>query len=263
MRMRAKVFIATIATMAAACAVAYAARTQADRQALLLADPESLRTDPRFSLIVMDRGPAVYARACASCHGDDGKGSSSRSVPDLTDRKRLYGDGHVAEIERIVLHGIRAGDSRGWKLSSMPAFARQPSQVEAGIGALSPSDIQDVTAYLLSIRRHAGATVGAAMEPTMNRASVERGRSIFAKRGACYDCHGDDARGDSAIGAPDLTDGVWLYGDGSADAIARSIEVGRAGVCPAFSIRMDAADARAVAAFVAGMPARSNQEVRK
>jgi len=246
-RLRNAIGIAVLMSAAAAASLHQIMR-RADRAALLLADPEVLLTDRRLSLIAMRRGRPVYLHACASCHGENGQGDRSRGAPDLTDQEHLYGQGHVAEIERIVLHGIRSGDTRGWHLSSMPAFARRPSEVEAGINPLSPAEVQDVTQYLLSLRQR--QTDGDA---------AKRGRLIFTTRGACYDCHGEDAKGDTAIGGPNLGDDIWLHGDGSAASIAQSIEAGRAGVCPAFGNSMDAGDVRAVAAFVAAMPSQLGQ----
>jgi cytochrome c oxidase cbb3-type subunit 3 len=70
----------------------------------------------------------------------------------------------------------------------------------------------------------------------------------------CYDCHGDDAKGDSAIGAPDLTDADWLWGDGSADSIRAAITHGMAGQCPAWIDRLSPASIRALAVYVHSMP---------
>jgi cytochrome c oxidase cbb3-type subunit 3 len=81
-------------------------------------------------------------------------------------------------------------------------------------------------------------------------AAASRGDSIFHGRGGCYDCHGADAHGDGAIGAANLTDGIWLYGDGSRAAIAESIAHGRAGACPRWIGAMSAGEIRALAVFV-------------
>ena len=79
------------------------------------------------------------------------------------------------------------------------------------------------------------------------------GQNLYQGHGGCWDCHGRDARGDQAIGAPDLTDGKWLRGDGSRRDISRIIREGLRGVSPAFRGRLDPADARAVAAYVASL----------
>jgi cytochrome c oxidase cbb3-type subunit 3 len=252
--------LAVVLASMAAMALLHEINDRADRAALLRADPAALLTDSHLSPIAMRRGQAVYSQTCASCHGESGKGDRSKGIPNLTDRDYLYGQGGVAEIERIVLHGIRSGDARGWNISSMPAFARRPSEVEAGLGPLSPADVRDVTQFLLSLQeRRVGEDpveplMPSLREPAIDGDAANRGRVIFMTRGACYDCHGADAKGDAAIGGPNLSDDIWLYGDGTAASIFRSIERGRAGVCPAFGKSLDPGDARAVAAFVAAMP---------
>jgi cytochrome c oxidase cbb3-type subunit 3 len=78
----------------------------------------------------------------------------------------------------------------------------------------------------------------------------ERGAKIFKGPAGCDDCHGTDAQGDAAIGAPNLTDNVWLYGDGSRKAIFRTIGYGLQGVCPAWFGKLSAASIRETSLFV-------------
>ena len=87
-------------------------------------------------------------------------------------------------------------------------------------------------------------------------AAAERGRLIYAGRGACYDCHSPDARGDSAIGAPNLTDDIWLYG-GTREAIIDTLEHGRGGSCPAWSQRLAARAVRELAVYVHSLSRRA------
>jgi cytochrome c oxidase cbb3-type subunit 3 len=80
--------------------------------------------------------------------------------------------------------------------------------------------------------------------------AAARGAEIFAGKGGCYDCHGNDGSGDSAIGAPDLTDGIWLYGDGSRESVFHSIAYGHQGACPAWINRIEPAAIRALAVYI-------------
>jgi cytochrome c oxidase cbb3-type subunit 3 len=80
--------------------------------------------------------------------------------------------------------------------------------------------------------------------------AAARGADLFAGHGGCYDCHSIDAKGDSAIGAPNLSDAITLYGDGSRDALQMSIAYGRQGVCPAWINRASAASIRELALYV-------------
>lgn len=226
---------------AAALAAAIAARAHATRDRLMRADPRAILGDPALSRAALAIGRDGFAAHCATCHGS-GAGVPLRGVPDLTDQDFLYGTGQVDDIEEIILHGIRSGDPRGRKLASMPAYATARPYVAEPIPPLSPDGVRDVTEFL--IQRH-----GAPVDP----AAADRGARIYAGSGGCWDCHGRDAGGDDAIGAPNLIDDIWLYGGGSRAAIARSIANGRAGISPAFARKLSPSDARAIAVYVASL----------
>ncbi len=232
-----------VAAVAGAVTVTAIARSHTN-EAILRADPVTILAHPDLARAALAWGRKSFVAHCASCHGD-GHGDPARGVPDLTDRDYLYGTGEVAEIEQIVLHGIRSGDPRGWHIAAMPAYARPlPYAAEPAIKPLSPSEIGDVTQYLLK---------GRATDPR----AAARGRAIFAGRGACWDCHEPDGGGNSAVGAPNLNDGVWLYGDGSAAAIAATLARGRAGASPAFARVLSPLEVRSIAIYVASLPGRT------
>lgn len=220
-----------------------ASRRQA---AILRADPERILSDPALRDSAVAAGAPVYRRHCASCHGIAGKGDAGLGVPDLTDDDHLYGSGLVAEIEEIARHGIRSGDRRGWRLASMPAYASARPYKDEPLPALTPSQIEDITQFMLGFQ-------GRATDP----AARARGGTLYQDFAGCWDCHGHNAAGDAGIGAPSLTDDIWLYGHGGHDDIHRSIAGGRAGVSPAFQKHLSAADLRDVAVYVAALqPAR-------
>jgi cytochrome c oxidase cbb3-type subunit 3 len=239
-RIKVTAAILVLALTAGASAV-IAARDQGRRDAIMRADPETILANPELAGLALAAGRAGYAAHCASCHGPDGKAARLRSTPDLTDRARLYGAG-VARTEQIILHGIRSGDPKGWSLAAMPAYATPRPYRAEPIAPLTPAGIRDVTQFVLSL---GGRSADAA--------SAARGAAIFRGPGGCYDCHGDDGRGDEAIGAPNLADDIWLYGDGSAESIARSIASGRAGICPAFARTLTAFQARVIAVYAASL----------
>ena len=91
----------------------------------------------------------------------------------------------------------------------------------AAISPLTPVDIRDVVEFLIKIEGRAA-----------NESAAGRGAAIFLDRGGCFDCHGADAKGDPAVGAPDLTDAIRLTGDGSREALFSAIARGSAGMCP-------------------------------
>lgn len=236
--------IGLAAMIGAALLLAHAVHAAVVRQrsaALMLADPETILADPAMRATALDLGRPLFARHCAACHGVDGRGSRGRGVPDLTDGDHLYGT-LLAEIEQIVLHGIRSGDARGWNFAYMPAYATARPYLPERIDPLKPRDIRDVALYLRSLHGDA-----------LDAAAVARGKAIYSGRGGCWDCHGGDASGDSAIGAPNLVDDVWLYGSGSQAEIARSIAYGRRGMMPAFARTLTPTQAREVAAYAASL----------
>ncbi len=219
----------------------YLAHARTLRARFLVAPADSIPGDAELMRFAMSRGPSAYAAHCASCHGAHLEGDSALAIPNLSDHDWLYGAGRVSEIERVVLYGIRSGNSKGWDLAHMPAFATaRPYDLYAMV-PLSPGDIHDVTTYLLSFR-----------QTQTDSAAVQRGKQIFydTNKGVCNDCHGSDAKGDSAIGAPDLTDAIWLRGDGSRQSIEDTIAHGLAGHCPAWITELPPETVRAVAVSV-------------
>jgi cytochrome c oxidase cbb3-type subunit 3 len=216
-----------------------ALREHALRSALLRATVDDLASDSALVRYAQPRGGQAYARHCASCHGEQLKGDPTRGVPNLTDGDWLYGTGRVSEIERVILYGIRSGNPKGWDLASMPAFATPRPYAAYTMQPLTPREVSDVTAYIAAFQH-----------PPSEPNSVRRGDIVFHRSGLCFDCHGGDARGDPAIGAPDLTDSVWLYGYGSKEDIQRSVSHGLAGTCPAWIGRLDFATIRSIAIYV-------------
>lgn len=213
--------------------------------------PDNVPADPELASYAQSKGEPAYAEHCASCHGPQLQGDRIRNIPDLTDSDWLYGSGRVGEIERIVLYGIRSGNSKGWDLADMPAYSRQEPYRRYKTATLLPREIDDIAAYLLSFQS----------SPT-DPAAVERGKKLFSgsEKGGCWDCHGEDAEGDTAIGAPNLTDNIWLSGDGSPLSIHDSIAFGLAGHCPTWITQLPPATIRAIAVYVhSHQPANADQ----
>jgi cytochrome c oxidase cbb3-type subunit III len=155
-------------------------------------DIVDLSKDPKALAL----GRSLFANNCVACHGSDARGA--RGFPDLTDDDWLHG-GKPEDILQTLTHG-REG--------IMPALAP----------ALGDQGVREVAAYVLSL----SGRVQAADQ-------VAAGKVRFA---LCAACHGADAKGNPTIGAPNLTDDLWLYG-GSEAAVRTSIAEGRHGQMPA------------------------------
>ncbi|MGY2737089.1 c-type cytochrome [Sphingomonas sp. UYP23] len=230
--------------------VVAAAITTQDRHAreqLMRVDPETILDRPALARTALTLGKAGFKRHCASCHRD-GSPDQGRGVPDLTDQDFLYGTGKVAEIEQIVLHGIRSGDPRGWQLASMPAYAHAKPYALEPIPPMTPGQIRDVIQFLQL--KHGAET---------DAAAAARGAKLYAGSGGCYDCHGDDAAGDEAVGAPNLLDDAWLYG-GTPAALELTIREGRGGKSPAYSRILTAVEARTIAVYTASLSRPGQRE---
>ncbi|MDB5840392.1 MAG: ccoP [Herminiimonas sp.] len=173
-------------------------------------DLKVVAADPQAHVI----GERLFMTYCAQCHGSDARGT--KGFPNLTDKDWLYG-GEPDVIKTTILQG-RSGQ--------MPPMA-------AALG--SDKDVENVAHYVLSL---SGATV----DPI---------KTVFgrAKFGACAACHGADAHGNQALGAPNLTDKIWLYG-GSTETIMETIRRGRSNTMPAFKDFLGEAKVHVLSAYV-------------
>lgn len=161
-------------------------------------------------------GERLFMNNCAQCHGSDAHGS--KGFPNLTDGDWLYG-GTPEKISETI-HNGRTG--------VMPPMA-------AAVG--TSEDVRNVAHYVLSLSGSPNDSV---------RASL--GKSKFA---ACAACHGMDGKGNQALGAPNLTDDIWLHGWGEA-AITTMINQGKTNEMPAQVGKLTEPQIRVLAAYVWG-----------
>lgn len=182
----------------------------------ILAD-ETLRS------IAVSAGGAAFKVNCVQCHGSGAQGSSG--YPNLNDDDWLWG-GKPDAIQQTINHGIRfAGDSQT-RDSVMPAFA----------DVLDRKQIHEVSSYVASLTGTAA-----------DQSNIAHGAVIFAEN--CAACHGADAKGNRELGAPDLTDAIWLNGSGEA-AIAAQVKSPKMGVMPAWGDRLGETAVKELAVFV-------------
>lgn len=184
---------------------------------------EQLADDERLYQAAIEGGRAAFKVHCVQCHGSGAAGS--QGYPNLNDDDWLWG-GDLPAIHYTLTHGIRQPDHEPTRFSQMPAFA----------GALSPSEIDAATAYVQSLSGKAKSNAGSAA-----------GAAIFANN--CASCHGNDGKGLREFGAPNLTDGIWLYG-GDAANIKTTINNSRYGVMPRWNNRLDPVTIKMLAAYV-------------
>ncbi len=159
-------------------------------------------------------GQRMFSNNCAVCHGQGGQGAYG--FPTLSDSDWLYG-GEPAQIIATIVNGRRG---------AMPAWGP----------VLGEDGVQDVANYVLSL---SGKTV--------DTEAAARGQTQFNT--LCAACHMPTGKGMQALGAPNLTDNVWLYG-GEFEQVAHSIRAGRAGVMPAHKDLLSEDKIKLIAGYV-------------
>lgn len=146
----------------------------------------------------MEMGKRMFLTYCMQCHGADARGA--KGFPNLTDNDWLYG-GTPEQIKETVAHG---------RMGVMPSHVQ-----------LGADTIKDLANYVRSLSGLTNDGVRAA-----------RGKEAFTSAG-CIGCHGEDGTGMQAVGSPNLTDKVWLYGSSEA-TITETITNGRQSKMPAW-----------------------------
>ena len=159
-------------------------------------------------------GQKLFLNNCAQCHASDGGGS--RSFPNLTDKDWLWG-GAPETIKATIADG---------RTGAMPPFGQ----------ALGEQGVKDVAHYVLSLSGQASDSIRKA-----------RGEPLF--KSACIACHGADGKGNQAIGAPNLTDRIWLHGSGE-EAIVIQVTKGRINQMPAHKDILSSAKIHLLTAYV-------------
>jgi len=172
--------------------------------------PEELAADANAMAI----GERLFMNNCAQCHGSDARGS--KGFPNLADADWLHG-GSADKIKETISKG---------RTGVMPPMA-------AAVGGAE--DLRNVAHYVLSLSNSPHDSLRAQL-----------GKSKFA---ACAACHGADGKGNVAMGAPNLTDDVWLHGWGE-QAIVNMVVGGKTNQMPAQEEKLTAAQIHVLSGYV-------------
>lgn len=173
-------------------------------------DAAALAADPKAMAI----GERLFMNYCSQCHGSDARGG--KGFPNLTDNDWLYG-GTQDAIKESITNG---------RNGVMPPMA-------AAVG--TSEDVANLAQYVLSLSGSPHDAVKATL-----------GKEKF---GACAACHGADGKGNIAMGAPNLTDNIWLHGWG-ADAVIKMINEGKNNAMPGQSRLLNADQIHVLSAYV-------------
>lgn len=180
-----------------------------------------IRKDPELFNFALAGGRSAFQTNCLQCHGAGGAGSPG--FPNLVDDDWIWG-GNIDQIYTTIEHGIRNTDDKS-RQSLMPRFGVD--------GVLTGTQVAAVTDYVLSLSGRAKAT--------------PEGTKVWEEQ--CVACHKADGTGNQELGAPNLADGIWLYG-GDRDSIYRTIFYARNGSMPAWGARLDDATIKMLAIYV-------------
>lgn len=180
-----------------------------------------IQKDPQLMEFALNGGRVAFKENCAACHGSGAQGA--KGFPNLNDDDWLWG-GKIDEIYQTIRFGIRSAHDKT-RSNQMPAFGLDK--------VLKKDEIEAVTEYVLSLSNKGE-----------NNA---KGAAIF--KANCVACHGANAKGNPALGAPNLTDAIWLYGDKKED-IEFTIHYARNGVMPYWIGRLDDNTIKQLALYV-------------
>lgn len=183
---------------------------------------EEILADETLRQFANAAGAAAFKVNCVQCHGSGAAGSPG--YPNLNDDEWLWG-GTPEEIRFTIAHGVRFAGDDDTRLSEMPAFG----------DFLDSAQVNALAAHVAALG--SGEAVGATGE----------GAQLFADN--CAACHGEAGEGMAEVGAPDLTDAIWLYGSTEAD-IARQIRAPRHGVMPGWIDRLGETNVKKLTVYV-------------
>ena len=176
-------------------------------------DVKTLASDPQARAA----GEKLFLNYCSQCHASDARGG--KGFPNLTDDDWLYG-GDPETIKTTILNG---------RNGIMPPWGP----------VLKDEGVKDAANFVRSL---SGLS--------HDSARAERGKTIFATY--CTACHGPEGKGNQALGAPNLTDQIWLYGSSEA-ALVETISRGRNNKMPAWKDMLGEPRVHVLAAYVYGL----------
>ena len=185
---------------------------------------QQIADDPELFAFALAGGKSAFGVNCAPCHGTGAAGS--KGYPNLNDDDWLWG-GTLDDIALTLRVGVRSAHAET-RYNIMSAFLKD--------GILDATQVDDAANYVLQVsgQEH-------------DAEAALRGQTLFAEQ--CAACHGVDAKGLKEMGAPNLTDGIWLFG-GDKATIVETISFGRGGVMPTWEGRLSPETLKLVTIYV-------------
>lgn len=188
-------------------------------------DINAIMADDQVKAFAVAAGASTFKVNCVQCHGSGAQGGPG--YPNLNDDSWLWG-GKPEQIVQTLQHGIRFDADADTRTSLMPNFGKD--------GILDATQISNVAAH---VRKLAGLEA--------DEAAATAGTQVFADN--CAACHGASGEGNMDLGAPQLNDQVWFYGN-TQDDIVRQINAPRHGVMPAWQAKLGDTRIKELAAYI-------------
>ena len=195
------------------------------------ASVEDILKDEKLLAFARAGGAAAFKVNCVQCHGSGAAGSAG--YPNLNDDDWLWG-GQPEQIHTTLQNGIRYTPDADSRVMDMQVFGPDPAN--GNTAALKPEEIANVANFVMTL---SGAEADAA--------KAAAGKELYATN--CAACHGDTGLGNKDMGAPNLTDKIWLNGS-TIENVTAQISRPRMGVMPAWGVRLDAVTIKPLAVYV-------------
>jgi cytochrome c oxidase cbb3-type subunit 3 len=186
---------------------------------------KDIAANPELKRFAVAGGRSAFLVNCVPCHGSGAAGAPG--YPNLNDDDWLWG-GTLEDIHTTITHGIRFTQDSDTRVSQMPAFGADR--------LLDAGQIDAVANFVLSLSNE-----------EHDAALAATGKTIFADN--CAACHGETGEGNRDMGAPRLSDGIWLYGKDKKSIVAQ-ISRPRHGVMPAWVQRLNPTTIKELALYV-------------
>ena len=196
---------------------------------------DQIQADGQLMQIVRQTGHELFGDNCAACHRADGKGGEN--YPNLTDNDWIWG-GDPQTIADTLRVGVNSPHDES-RISQMPSFGRDQM--------LDRQQVVDVANYVYSLSHPEFSTAG-------NIERIQAGHEVFLS--TCTPCHGEDAKGSPEVGAPNLTDNIWIYG-GDLETIIQTVHGGRQGHMPTWDERLTPVEIKILALYVHSLSVRT------
>lgn len=195
---------------------------------LAQADYSDLENDKELTSLIMRNGKRLFEDNCAMCHGREAKGG--HGYPNLVDDQWLWGGTPETILETINI-GINS-DHEDSRVSEMMAFGRD--------GILNVQERRNVIYFVRSLSNNN-------ISGTLGGEDITAGAKVYSEN--CAICHGENGKGQTELGAPNLTDQFWIYGN-DYEAMSSVLRNGRRGVMPFWSERLSLPERKILSFYI-------------